>query len=337
MANLQKQWNNSISLLRIVATIAVVFLHVNSTIYSNFKLSQEEYSLFSIMASFGNWAVPVFFIITGYLLLDSRRKISIRDCFVKYVRRMILVLFIFGVPMACMIRLFSTKAFYSRLILDSIFDMLGGNSFAHLWYVYALLGVYLLLPMLKVFVDHSSRTIQLYILIIFFIFNFCIPIYNTYAADWGGYLNLYLPASSYILFYVLIGNFLRDFSLEKNISLVLLLLSSSFFLLVSIFSKGSSVILGYGSPLVAVWACCIFINFIKFDSNILKSIDRLCFCVYLIHPIPIQFCYRVLGLSPINFQHKILATIIFSFVFVLLSYVISLILNKISLLRKYVL
>ena len=46
------------------------------------------------------WAVPVFFIITGVLLLNPSKSITATDCIWKYEKRIVLALLIFGIPFA---------------------------------------------------------------------------------------------------------------------------------------------------------------------------------------------------------------------------------------------
>lgn len=79
-----------ISLLRIVATIAVVFLHTCSTLTANsnkFMLTETQYGFFSSGTAIMMWAVPCFLMITGELFLSSRKEISLEMAIKKYVKR----------------------------------------------------------------------------------------------------------------------------------------------------------------------------------------------------------------------------------------------------------
>lgn len=67
-----------ISLLRIVATIAVVFLHTNSTLTEHQELFQQtgsQYNFFLCSHLVLHWAVPVFLMITGALLLKKEKSL----------------------------------------------------------------------------------------------------------------------------------------------------------------------------------------------------------------------------------------------------------------------
>lgn len=69
-----------ISILRIMATLAVFFLHTNNTILNNtqnYQLSSENKFLMSVNISIMNWAVPMFLIITGALLLNKEIQMNL--------------------------------------------------------------------------------------------------------------------------------------------------------------------------------------------------------------------------------------------------------------------
>ena len=68
--------------LRIIATLAVIWLHTNGTIWGNqelFLLSDGQKRFFAVNYYLMWWAVPVFFMITGYLLLDKNKNITVHD------------------------------------------------------------------------------------------------------------------------------------------------------------------------------------------------------------------------------------------------------------------
>ena len=56
-----------ISILRIIATLGVIFLHTNNTLTANkdlFSLSMQEFKFYTALWSLMQWAVPVFMMIT---------------------------------------------------------------------------------------------------------------------------------------------------------------------------------------------------------------------------------------------------------------------------------
>ena len=87
-------------------------------------------------------------------------------------------------------------------------------------------------------------------------------------------------------------------------------------------------------------AIAIFMIFTKIDfteKKVLWKIDRLCFGVYLIHPLFIQATYRVLKITPMRFGVTWVGTIVLFIFFVVCSFAFSFIASLIKPLKKYVL
>ena len=68
------------------------------------------------------------------------------------------------------------------------------------------------------------------------------------------------------------------------------------------------------------------------------KVNRLCFAVYLIHPMFIQFTYRFLKVTPVKLTELYpIAAVAFFIEFVIVAFIEAWILNMIKPLRKYVL
>lgn len=188
----------SISVLRVMATAAVVFSHACSTITQNPEvatLSPAQFMFLDILQNLCKWHVPVFFMLTGALLLN--RPVSPRDCICKYAKRMLLALIVFGIPYALMICYFETGTIVPRMLLDSITMTLSNRSFSHLWYLFTMIGIYAVLPILKLIVDKASKGMLRYLLAVLFVFCFCVPFIN----EWTGLaLAFNTPFGSYVIF-----------------------------------------------------------------------------------------------------------------------------------------
>lgn len=77
---MDKQHSASISYMRIIAIICVIWLHTCNTLIDNlnlFALSNNQIKFYSASYQTMHWEVPLFFMITGALLLNLEKKISI--------------------------------------------------------------------------------------------------------------------------------------------------------------------------------------------------------------------------------------------------------------------
>lgn len=110
--------------------------------------------------------------------------------------------------------------------------MIAGDSWGHLWYLYELVGIYLVLPIIKLFIDNASSRDFIMALAVLFIFNLCVSTINSINPAVG----FYLPIKGNSLFYLLLGRYL-DKELEgtpKNYRVYLLICSAAALILLPI-------------------------------------------------------------------------------------------------------
>lgn len=138
---------------RALGACGVVLLHVfvSTTIAAEATTTQlAAYAMLGIV--FGRWAVPAFFMITGYLLFDESRHMGWREVR-RYVVRMVSVLATFGFGFALLeelwVALHSPEGLLPVVVWRAVLDVVTAKTWDHLWYVYALVGVYLLVPGLR--------------------------------------------------------------------------------------------------------------------------------------------------------------------------------------------
>lgn len=190
-------------MLRIVATHGIIWLHTNGTAFVHPDINpftNSELHFFVVNYYLMCWAVPVFFMITGALLLNPSKEISYKKCFL-YMRRILLALVIFGIGYSLLLMRGKGNSFN---FIQAIIDVYEGKSFGHLWYLYVLIGIYLTLPLFKIFVASASKKeIQIF-LVVLFVFDFCLTI--GYAV--GKELAFELPIT-WPIFYLLLGYYLN--------------------------------------------------------------------------------------------------------------------------------
>lgn len=331
--------------LRIMATLAVIFLHTCNTISNNtsiYDLSIEELAFFTSGNYVMNWAVPAFLMISGGLLLRKDKKISYGICLSKYCKRILLALFVFGVPFSALELISSEQTVSPMLIVTAIQNVVSGKSWSHLWYLYALIGVYLVLPVIKSFTDNAGKKDIAIFLTILFLFNSVVPLFESIFDFEVGFL---IPISSYTVFYLVLGVFFDEYIpkvlTKRSVSTIVIFVCTVTIVILNskVISKGS-VYFGSGSVLITLTVIAIFslIKGIDFKhSEHIWKIDRLCFGTYLIHPLFINTVYKVLKITPLSFNRYRLSTLLFWIIFAVCSLITSRIMYLIPFLRKYIL
>ena len=153
--------------LRVVATIAVIGIHVSSAYQpaSRASISAYDFWVGNVFCSLSRFAVPVFVMLSGALLLSKDYKISV---FLKKRLVRLLIPFIF----------WSFAYIANSLINDfeagirpgfweitrNIFLQLRDGSSGHLWYIYMIIGLYLFIPIIGKWVRNATEKELLYFL-----------------------------------------------------------------------------------------------------------------------------------------------------------------------------
>lgn len=136
---------NNIDCLKVLGAIFVILIHLSYfwTVASNDNFLNFTVANFYNSLSAG--AVPIFVMISGRYLLEKKEieyKIFYKKIYKKIYRKFIIWCLFYN--------------YYSIYILENseksliyfLKKILSGNSFYHLWYLYMMIGIYLLLPVL---------------------------------------------------------------------------------------------------------------------------------------------------------------------------------------------
>ena len=137
--------------LRVMATLAVVMLHTATGVMdaTDMSLYPEENRVFLTVMDLVCWCVPVFLVISGYLFLNPCREMGLGRMLTKYCRRIVLALILFGVPYGCLELLAAEGRFRPGMPGEAFVKVLRGQSWSHMWYLYLILLLYAVTPLLK--------------------------------------------------------------------------------------------------------------------------------------------------------------------------------------------
>lgn len=332
-----------IEYLRCFATIAVIILHSFGqplSIFSMDKLGNVTSYVYNIIQLSCRWAVPCFFMITGALLLNPGKELSLSKI-KKYVLRISFVLFLFGSVFAFMELFFEERIINPYFIFSSLLNTLQNKSWSHLWYLYTLISLYLITPILRSAVKEINKTEYFFTLIILIIGNIVIANLNYYTG---------LEISNFMLFpecllYYLTGYFIIKYETEIHFTVPILLLAGfiSFMLnaLISslyLYKNGvrSDFLESPANILVFILSISVFLLSRKFLEKKSKFITRSVailsstgLTVYIIHPVFLNFIYKFCHYTP-EYGGAFIVAIITIFASVFLSYI----LKKLPFLKK---
>lgn len=153
--------------LRVLALVCVVFMHTASgALGAGISLS---WMILIFCTSFTFSAVPLFFMMSGYLLLSNEKTLNISILLRKRLPRLILPLITWTVIASARLVIsdFTLRAFASKLI-----EALSQPVMIHFWFMYTLIPIYLISPMLYAGLhgldEKGKRLIFVLIVLVFF-------------------------------------------------------------------------------------------------------------------------------------------------------------------------
>ena len=360
-----------LDILRVAATCAVVLLHTVTVVMDATDMNAYplEKTVFLAIMDLITWCVPVFVLISGYLFLNPMRRITFGQMLKKYCRRIVIALFIFGVPYACMEQIMAQGSFRASMIGRAVLMVLQGRSWSHMWYLYMILFLYLITPALKYMLKRMPGFVLYGMLFILFAGSSILPFIKKLCnletlfafPDGGIYLFYYLwgylfalPAQEET------GSGRITRKVSKKIGAPIwygavfagILLAMG--MVLSRLFESYTVQMAYNYPFTVVLSLLLMWIFREAEGK-LKEKHRafwvrsgaLCFGVYLIHPVFVNFYYKFLQTTPLNFPEeafvlgcipRIFASLPLFFFGALLPAVIGAwVLMKIPVMRKYVL
>lgn len=299
--------NQQFEYIRAISCISVITIHTLNSALLLFgdTANMSEKIFYRIVMNLMWWAVPCFLMMTGSLLLDSNRAVPIKKLYQKYIFRMVIVLFTFGMAFSWMELVFNSRTISIFQITQAISNIFTGNTWDHMWYIYCLIGLYVLLPAYKLIADHASDKELKYILLILFIFESVFRLTKIIGIDLGFYCHI----NTIYPFWLLMGAAWNRgmIKLDTQFNHAFLAISSIFIVLSTILWVTLNVpinsLFGYDSIIVIAQAIAIFslgnslnVSF-KFGKMLVEIADK-SFGIYLIHMVFINVAYKFLKINP---------------------------------------
>jgi len=283
----EMQRNHTLDTLRTIAALLVILLHVSAE-YVGSAMDKNSYNLSfwigNVFDSYSRIAVPIFVIISGELLVG--RKESFIETYRKRMNRILIPLIswtiVYLIYQGAMNYIPNRNVYAISLIKSVIL----GSPFFHLWYLYMIAGLYLVIPIINNSILKTSRRNVFYISTLLLIFGSINTSYNTFFGNKPIFILNFINYLGYFLSGFLLKEYQNNIS--KKLLLSLYLISS---LLISILTYytakccNSLYFYGYLSPFVIIASFSFYrlVRQANFKENFLSKISHLTLGLYLIH------------------------------------------------------
>ncbi|MCD7034482.1 acyltransferase family protein [Metabacillus sp. GX 13764] len=334
--------------LRVIATIGVVMLHSAAPILYEYKdLPQNQWWVGHVFDTLTRWCVPIFFMMSGALLLNPDKREPLQTFFKKRAIKVFIPFAAWSIfYLAIQIKtgkLDPSPAAAAKAVLED-------KVYYHLWFMYVIIGLYVITPILKDFIGNTSRrNLELFIILWFVstcVFSFVSKFYHIKIG-----MDAY-PASGYIGYFIM-GYYFFTYSFSRAskifyylVGLVGLVLTfaGTFFLTTENQGTFDGFFYHYLNVSTVFVSAAVFILFkdisanLKSNAGVMKWMDpinKASLGIYLVHPFIFILLAKFLGLDAFTF-HPLVGIPIMTAVTIAISFVVVKVMQSIPVIRKVV-
>ncbi len=325
--------------LRVLAVFAVMLLHIAARDWLKLDVTGAAWQICNFYNSLGRWAVPCFVMISGAIFLS--RPLDLKKLYSKNLLR-IATAFLFWSLYYAYFGISQSKPVIERIITGA----------THLWYCYAIAGVYILMPLLKR-ISEDTRLTDYYLKIAFVFkfllttFAFLLELFDCTKAAANGIQaasgHFYTGAPFAFTFYFLLGYRLAHTDLSKKTRRLIYLagiigvFSTIFLTSYASVSAGKGIVSFYRNfTLNTLFAAAALFVFAKYNLKSGKFIRKLSDCTfgaYLVHA-AFDIWFQRMGIVADSCPLLLIPAIALA-VFVC-SFAASALLNRIPYVKKYI-
>lgn len=153
-----------LDIIRLLSTFLVVVIHI-SNYYCRYlpKVRTSSFVGASVFNSIARISVPLFFMISGALMLG--RDINVKKLMGR-IGHFVFVLVVWTLVYVIFDIKYMGYTFAKEQYITLIFD----NLKPHLWFMYVIIGLYMVLPFARILIKNMDRTLRRYFMVLWLVF-----------------------------------------------------------------------------------------------------------------------------------------------------------------------
>lgn len=342
--------------LRVFASIAIILLHVAAQNMNYVELAGTEWNIYNFCNGLSRWGVPVFVMISGALFLP--REIPTKTLYKKYISRMAITYVVWSAFYAIVDpigNLIFTEG-YQISLLEIVGNFISGA--VHLWFLPMIIGLYMCIPLIKPLTKNDN--LIKYFLGLSFVFCFIktqSELVATYLLNGSIatlfqnintiFHNFHLDFVFGFSSYFILGFYLNKTDMTKKHRMIIYILGVIGFMLTVLLNllasknagKSSEAFYSATSVNVLLMSVAVFVWF-KYNAKgndklnkIIIKLSKYSFGAFLVHIFILKVLHSF-GIQSTSF-HPVLSVPSITIFATLVSYLISSVLNKIPVIKKY--
>lgn len=158
-------------LLRALAIFAVIILHNSADPASQYgKISNSDWLPAAFYNGLTRFCVPMFVLLSGALLLSPDRYVSIKELFSKRLPRLVIPLVVWSIIYE-LFQFYTDKGYGSFNLITALKTFYQGPLVFHFWFLYMMIGIYLIYPILNAFIRGATKSQVQYFIAVWFVVN----------------------------------------------------------------------------------------------------------------------------------------------------------------------
>lgn len=353
---LLKNKNNRIyyiDILRVIACLSVVMIHSSAT-YVLKDIGSFNFWIGNILDGLSRIGVPLFVMISGALMLDKNYELT-NQKLIKHIKKLI-IFFIFWSAIYCIFSniIDNIVIKHEPIKITSVIKAFIKGHY-HLWFIYLIIGLYLIVPLLRLWVKDENKKYVEYFIILSIIFTYILPqiisIGNNYS-NLFKHLKDILEKKLYLKYvggyttYFILGWYIHNYDIKNKKVIYLLGFLSLIISIVGTYILSAST----GKPLqlfgnfnlnILLQSIATFlfvktkwINVQYKENKFINSVSKNSLGIYAIHALIATIMYKIL--EKIGFEIALINIPIVFIVSFIISFLTSYILSKIPILKKVV-
>ncbi|MBI4136734.1 acyltransferase [Candidatus Roizmanbacteria bacterium] len=263
--HIPKKYSINADVVRILAGFGVVLIHVTDPFIAfppNMGIRGFSWELIHLINTFFRTAVPLFIMLSGYLLLDPSQSFDPKTFYRKRLWRV-------GIPFIFWVIVDLVWTFFMSNVTPTtheLFEKVIGVNFGHLYFLVIILELYYITPYIMAFIKNTSRKMHAYLLYNAFGFTLILSAINAVSTEADiltseNIITIFLP---FICYYIA-GYFFKDVIWNYATSAWILVLYVVLTFATAFASNGDvgAYARQYGSPLIIVMTISIFMYLMR--------------------------------------------------------------------------
>lgn len=333
----------NIKLLTLIASFLVILLHTAEIPYGSFH---NGWSVAVMYDTLGRISFPLFLLIAGYISLNKNESL------LSTLKTRVLDLLI---PLVAWTIIYFV---YDRTVNDSpkpfsLLDLLSTPAYSHLWFIYTLILLYLVTPLLNTFIQHGSQQRINYILAVWFALASVYMLFDNFKESVLENHLLQNPSNIDMVVYLsgfyIIGGVVRRYKIAPKVTIasVIFVLSAVLtavmeYSLSRSIGRPDGIFLFYSAPTVVTLALACFFMLLNAPLQFTRRVNlairgqaKLSVGIFFVHMLVLESVLRLVAVEFNGYYSAFTIPAVALAVFILSSLIIALVM-RVPWLRKLV-